>query len=603
MDLTKDTSPAAIQVMQDDRYSRNVELSLFSGGDSWIIPDGVSVLIRYSKADGTGGAYDTMPDGSTAWSAAENILTAALAPQVLTVPGPVTLTISLLQDHIQISLFSIFLNVKPVANARFAESEDYFHVAEFLPAPDTAQPGQYLRICAVNDAGHVTKVEAADLEIDNSTIHKAVSDHNLAKDSHADIRQQMTQKVGIDAQSLTGAQQSQVRENIGIEALLTKTAETVYGINLNDGIYETGRFTVAGEEYDAEGAYGIRNVNYLPVEGGRSIVAYYDSAAWNNNTANYSIQVVQYDADHNRIGSRGSVSNYLTTPSSCLTLDADAAYIRIDYNSNGTVVIEDLTAPKIAVYYLEDAVQEFVEYTAEITNETLWIDKSKIWALSPLHGKKIVYDGDSIAESRTNNGGGYAKLIADLTGGTCINQAQGGAHLCSGVANRHCIADNLANLPANGDLYCFQGGINDYWGNAPLGTYSMSNVSDTVDPTTVCGALETIFRYALNHFPGKPVCFVITHKIQNASYTANTAGNTFQDYRDAMVGICEKYSIPYFDAFSESGLNGWNETQNNLYLTANSTGTADGCHPNEEGYKRYYVPQLMALFSRILPVS
>ena len=219
MDLTKDTSPAAIQVMQDDRYSRNVELSLFSGGDSWIIPDGVSVLIRYSKADGTGGTYDTMPDGSTAWFAAENILTVALAPQVLTVPGPVTLTISLLQDHIQISLFSIFLNVKPVANARFAESEDYFHVAEFLPAPDTAQPGQYLRICAVNDAGHVTKVEAADLEIDNSTIHKAVSDHNLAKDSHADIRQQMTQKVGIDAQSLTGAQQSQVRENIGIEAL------------------------------------------------------------------------------------------------------------------------------------------------------------------------------------------------------------------------------------------------------------------------------------------------------------------------------------------------------------------------------------------------
>lgn len=28
---------------------------------------------------------------------------------------------------------------------------------------------------------------------------------------------------------------------------------------------------------------------------------------------------------------------------------------------------------------------------------------------------------------------------------------------------------------------------------------------------------------------------------------------------------------------------------------------ADGCHPNEKGYKIYYVPQLLALFRKIIP--
>lgn len=223
---------------------------------------------------------------------------------------------------------------------------------------------------------------------------------------------------------------------------------------------------------------------------------------------------------------------------------------------------------------------------------------------SVLVNKKIVYDGDSIAESRSNNGGGYAKLIADSVGGTYVNQAVGGAYLRSTtISDRHSVVDNLANLPKDGDLYCFEGGINDYWNNAILGSYSKSDYTGDVDATTVCGALETIFRYALNTFVGKPICFIIPHKIQGTAYQANANGDTFEDYRNAMVGICEKYSIPYYDAFSESGLNGWNSAQSGAYLTGSATGEPDGCHPNEEGYRRYYVPQLLGLFEKIMPIT
>ena len=103
--------------------------------------------------------------------------------------------------------------------------------------------------------------------------------------------------------------------------------------------------------------------------------------------------------------------------------------------------------------------------------------------------------------------------------------------------------------------------------------------------------------------PSKPICFVIVHKIQSTAYSKNSSGNTFEDYRNAMIGICEKYSIPYYDAFSESGLNGWNTAQNNAYLTSNTSNSADGTHPNEDGYKRYYVPQLIQLFERIMPIN
>lgn len=231
--------------------------------------------------------------------------------------------------------------------------------------------------------------------------------------------------------------------------------------------------------------------------------------------------------------------------------------------------------------------------------------EQKTTAKSPLAGKKIVYDGDSICAG-VYGGGGYAKLISDLTESTYVNHAVGGGRLVTSGSRPdsfHSIVDNLINLPKDGDLYCFEGGINDWWSYGVLGSYDTENFTGELDTSTVCGALETIFRFALGNpvLDSKPICFVITHKIQRTAYVKNANGDTFKDYHDAMVGICNKYSIPYYDAFLESGLNGWNDYQNNTFLTGNADGTPDGCHPNEKSYKRHYVPQLISLFEKIIP--
>lgn len=159
MDLCRDAG-GIIHAVQDDRYSRNLELTLFSSGAPWNIPEGITLLVRYSKPDGRGGEYSTMPDGSSAWSAEGNVLTIALAPQVLTVPGAVNLSVTIMKDHMQISTFSLLVSVSPAVNGGIGESEVYFHVPGFLPAPASAEEGQYLRISGVDSAGHITRMEA-----------------------------------------------------------------------------------------------------------------------------------------------------------------------------------------------------------------------------------------------------------------------------------------------------------------------------------------------------------------------------------------------------------------------------------------------------------
>jgi hypothetical protein len=93
---------------------------------------------------------------------------------------------------------------------------------------------------------------------------------------------------------------------------------------------------------------------------------------------------------------------------------------------------------------------------------------NKINKTSPLAGKKIAYHGDSICESRTNaskanyNGGGYAKIIADMTGSTYDNKAGSGSVLVSAVPNGQslsntakCIVTDMDNMPDDADIICF----------------------------------------------------------------------------------------------------------------------------------------------------
>lgn len=137
-------------------------------------------------------------------------------------------------------------------------------------------------------------------------------------------------------------------------------------INLNDGVYEYGRFAAAGTEYtDSPNTYSFRSANYLPVEGGRTIALYFDAYEWNNNNMYRALNIVEYDVNKNLIGKRESFNPYAPTAGvTGYTLNANTAYIRVA-NAKNAVVTTPLTDVKIAIYYIEDVVKEFIEYEVE----------------------------------------------------------------------------------------------------------------------------------------------------------------------------------------------------------------------------------------------
>lgn len=157
MDLANLQRRIRIDTVQDDRYSRNLQIGLYSGTAAFTPPADTMVLVRYRKSDGTAGVYDTLPDGTTAWSITGNQVTVALAPQVCTVSGPVELTVSLLWGNAQLTCFTIGLDVHPQPKGA-GDSEPYFHVTGYLPQPASAQVGQYLKVAAVEN-GRITALQ------------------------------------------------------------------------------------------------------------------------------------------------------------------------------------------------------------------------------------------------------------------------------------------------------------------------------------------------------------------------------------------------------------------------------------------------------------
>lgn len=160
MDLDRYSVPG-FDAVCGDRYTRELEIALFAGGTAWEPPAGSAVTVRYQKPDGTTGSYDLLPDGTDAWEIRGNVVTVMVAPQALTVPGCVILTVCLTAGDREISTFQILMNVRPAVGMVESESGDYWYLSGSLPQPKNAVVGEVLVVDSVDSQGRVTGLKTA----------------------------------------------------------------------------------------------------------------------------------------------------------------------------------------------------------------------------------------------------------------------------------------------------------------------------------------------------------------------------------------------------------------------------------------------------------
>ena len=121
-----------IHAVQGDRYTRKVVLRLHANKVPWATEAPVSAAIRYRKPDGTGGIYDTLPNGEIAWELDGNALSFLLAPQMLTVPGKVAVQVELRQGDSILATFPLEVVVEKDPAIGVAKSRDYMNWQEHL---------------------------------------------------------------------------------------------------------------------------------------------------------------------------------------------------------------------------------------------------------------------------------------------------------------------------------------------------------------------------------------------------------------------------------------------------------------------------------------
>ena len=92
--------------------SRSLTFELMERGLPWQIPDGVGAALAFRCASGSEGEYDTMPDGSVAWTIEGNRVTVRLHDAILAQSGRVLLSLILQDQELKsLATFPVLLTV------------------------------------------------------------------------------------------------------------------------------------------------------------------------------------------------------------------------------------------------------------------------------------------------------------------------------------------------------------------------------------------------------------------------------------------------------------------------------------------------------------
>ena len=171
-------------------------------------------------------------------------------------------------------------------------------------------------------------------------------------------------------------------------------------------------------------------------------------------------------------------------------------------------------------------------------------------------GKTASFYGDSLTEVNYHYTKGYHQWIKEILELNSYNNYGKSGYTLSNIYSK------INEVTDDSDLIIVMGGVNDQTYSIPLGTI------DDNTTTTIYGSINLICSILKEKYPSKTILFITPH-IQT-KYPHNN-GITSKEVADAILEVCNKYSIPVYDNFSLGGIN-----IDNL-----SSYTTDNCHWND----------------------
>ena len=151
------------------------------------------------------------------------------------------------------------------------------------------------------------------------------------------------------------------------------------------------------------------------------------------------------------------------------------------------------------------------------------------------------------------------------------------------------------------DLICVWGGVNDHHWTGSAGRVFGDINTPTTQIDSFYGALKHLCEGLLNKYPTKKIMFITPMK--NKGYVVNGKtcyawneqngiGKTLTDYRNAVIEVCDFYSIPVLDLYSCSGISPENENQVQALMP-------DRLHPNTKGNLEILAPKIASFMNNL----
>lgn len=300
--------------------------------------------------------------------------------------------------------------------------------------------------------------------------------------------------------------------------------------------------------------------DYIPVSG---------STTYSQTESNYW---AEYDAN------KQYVTGYTAGASLTVTTQPNTAFVRVTVRNTilpTYMFVQSETPPTVYVPYDRWVFDPTIAITAGDSSSTRW--QGKKWNVM---GDSITADVNSYWRKISQNLG-FATARGYGIGGTALAYRAGDG---SALFVDQYMAKRYVNMDLDADLVTVAGGTNDFL-QVPLGTYG-----DTTD-TTVFGALHVLMTGLVDMYPTATIAFILPFARYNGlTGVSSIDGTRFQDIQEAIVKMCNKFSLPYFDS-RKLPLRFYDADQRNQWTnTSIATGLPDGLHPNQLCHETIIAP-------------